>query len=119
MLDDTINWSKIYSLSLSFFRDILKIDTTNPPGNEEKAQDYIINIVNRYISTDKKIEIKKLYTDNKRSNLYIRFKGKGKEVPILLTSHLDVVPANKNVWKYSPFSAMEKMDIYILVEHLI
>ena len=105
---ENINWDKIYDVAITIFKDILRIDTTNPPGNEEVLEDYLISVLKKYFDNTKNIDIKKIYSEEGRSNLYVRIKGRGKESPILLTSHVDVVPAVLERWKYHPFSATEE-----------
>jgi acetylornithine deacetylase/succinyl-diaminopimelate desuccinylase-like protein len=48
-----------------------------------------------------------------RSIAYVRVKGTGAERPIVLLSHLDVVPANADQWKWPPFEG-RTLDGYVI-----
>ncbi|MEM7011355.1 MAG: M20/M25/M40 family metallo-hydrolase [Verrucomicrobiota bacterium] len=83
-------------------RDLLRIDTTNPPGNERAAVDYI-----RQLLEAEGVECVVHESAPKRANLVARLKGDGSENPLLLNAHLDVVPANADDWTHPPFDAVE------------
>lgn len=83
-------------------RDLLRMDTTNPPGNERPAADYL----------DRKLrevgyETTLLESAPGRANLVCRHRGTGAAPPLLLTAHLDVVEAYPEHWRYPPFSGQE------------
>lgn len=78
--------------------DLIKINTSNPPGNELNA----IEFCARYLKSFG-IEPKIIESTTNRGNLLARIKGTGR-TPFLLTGHIDTVPADENNWKYPPFS---------------
>ncbi len=78
--------------------DLIKINTSNPPGNEMEAVQYCA----RYLSSFG-IEPKIIESSPKRANLVARIKGTGR-TPFLLTGHIDTVPADERGWKFPPFS---------------
>ncbi len=80
-------------------QDLLRMDTTNPPGNERPAAEYLKGKLEEvgYLPV-------LLDSAPQRTNLVCRRKGTGKAPPILLTAHLDVVEAYPEYWKYPPFS---------------
>jgi acetylornithine deacetylase/succinyl-diaminopimelate desuccinylase-like protein len=84
----------------SLFRDLLRIDTTNPPGNETPAA----NLLADYLR-DGGLEPEVLESAPGRGNVVARLKGKGEAPPILLLAHLDVVPAEDGPWTKPPFAA--------------
>jgi acetylornithine deacetylase/succinyl-diaminopimelate desuccinylase-like protein len=78
--------------------EYLRIDTTNPPGNEKLGAEYLANILRK-----NGIEPQIFDTDKNRACVYARLKGNGKKKAVVLLSHIDVVPAQAADWKYPPF----------------
>ncbi len=93
--------------ALIHLRALLSFDTTNPPGDEIHAARYIESVL-RKEGFDPVI----LEPEKGRGNLVVRLKGDGSMSPLLLASHLDVVPAGTSEWELPPFAAQEK-DGYI------
>ncbi len=83
-----------------FLCDLVRIDTTNPPGNELPAAQYVANVL-REAGIDPVI----LESAPGRGNVIARLKGDGSARPMLLMSHLDVVPAEPKEWSHPPFQA--------------
>lgn len=79
-------------------RQFLRINTTNPPGNEEEAALFLEAIL-------KKEKIKSdMYSPSPgRANLMARINGRHKGKPIILLAHIDVVPAKEEEWEVDPF----------------
>ncbi len=85
----------------SFLSGLIKINTTNPPGNEIKAA--------KYVAEDLKKDGFKcdLYESSPgRGSVVTRLKGTGEKPSLLLLSHLDVVAANPKEWSVDPFSGL-------------
>ncbi|HXU32988.1 MAG TPA: M20/M25/M40 family metallo-hydrolase [Thermoanaerobaculia bacterium] len=86
----------------AWLRDYLRIDTTNPPGHESRAVDYLAGILAR-----ETISYQRLGKEPGRQNLWARLPatagGEGARGAILLLHHLDVVPAESG-WQVPPFS---------------
>lgn len=79
-------------------QQLIKFDTTNPPGNERECIEYI-----EYVLNAADIETK-IYTENEqRPNLVARIPGNGTADPLLLYGHADVVPTEGQEWHYPPF----------------
>ncbi len=78
---------------------LLRMDTTNPPGNEKPAAEYLAKKL-----SEVGYEPTLLESAPQRANLVCRYKGNGKADPLLLTAHLDVVEAFPEYWDYPPFS---------------
>jgi len=80
--------------------DLIKINTSNPPGNETRVAEYL-----KQIADSNGIPCELLGGDPKRLNFVARLKGTGRLRPLLLMAHSDVVPADRNKWSVDPFSA--------------
>jgi len=78
--------------------DLVRIDTTNPPGNETRAAEYLQGVAAAEgISCE-------LAGEPGRLNFVARLGGTGRRRPLLLLAHTDVVPAESARWSVSPFS---------------
>jgi len=87
--------------------ELIRIDTTNPPGNETQAATYLA----RYLASEGfKTEI--IESASGRGSLITQLKGTGEKPSLLLLSHLDVVAANPNEWTVDPFAGVVK-DGYV------
>ncbi|MEZ4754386.1 MAG: M20/M25/M40 family metallo-hydrolase [Bdellovibrionota bacterium] len=98
---------EIETKALAWFKELLKFDTSNPPGNEKAAIDHIAGIVKSF-----GIEPKIIYKSSPaRPNLYASLEGKKAGPKLLLSSHVDVVPIeDATSWSFDPFSASEFED---------
>jgi acetylornithine deacetylase/succinyl-diaminopimelate desuccinylase-like protein len=96
-----------FDMAANLLSEFLKIDTTNPPGNEEDA----ILFLDEYLDRAG-IPTEIFHVAPKRANLLARIPGKNKGKPIVLLSHIDVVPAKADEWEVPPFSG-EIRDGYI------
>jgi acetylornithine deacetylase/succinyl-diaminopimelate desuccinylase-like protein len=81
-------------------QELVRLDTTNPPGNEHIAADVLERVLHeagigstRYESTPG------------RTNLLARISGTGHAPPMLLQGHVDVVTTSGQAWKHPPFAA--------------
>src|SRR4051812_41252377 len=83
--------------------DYLKIDTTNPPGNEIRAAQFFKAIFDR-----EGIEARIFESAPNRGNIVARLKGDGSKKAVVLMNHMDVVPADRRYWTVDPFGAMAK-----------
>jgi acetylornithine deacetylase/succinyl-diaminopimelate desuccinylase-like protein len=88
--------------SVELFRALLRIDTSNPPGRERAAAELLADSLR-----EDGIEPRILEAAPQRANLLARLKGTGARAPLLLTAHLDVVPADAARWRHPPFGAVE------------
>lgn len=80
-------------------RQLIRINSENPPGNEQKIAGFVQNYLGRLNIEAKIYEFKK-----GRSNVIANLKGSSHKDSLLITPHLDTVTAGKN-WKFPPFSA--------------
>lgn len=81
------------------FTGLLRIDTSNPPGSERAAAEYIAGILER-----EGIPARLLEKAPGRTNVYAEI-GQGNRPPVLLLSHIDVVPA-AGEWEHPPFGGV-------------
>lgn len=94
-----IDWTKVRAEAVQLLQELIRIDTTNPPGNERAAALHL----QKLLDSDG-IETRVLDVAPGRANLYARLKGDGTGRPLILLSHLDVVMAEPQRWTVPPFS---------------
>jgi acetylornithine deacetylase/succinyl-diaminopimelate desuccinylase-like protein len=86
--------------------DLLKINTTNPPGNEQEAAKYIAGIL-----TKEGIPSEMLDVAPGRSALVARLRSSAVADPskaLLLVAHMDVVGVDRGKWTVDPFGGVIK-----------
>ena len=103
----TIDWEQVNEEVKQLLVDLIKINTTNPPGNELEVAKYLQNVFEREGVASTIFE-----AAPGRGNLVARIPGKGKARPLVLLAHLDVVAANPAQWTHHPFAA-EIADGYL------
>ncbi len=86
-----------------YFTDLLRIDTTNPPGNESRAAEYL-----KRVADQNGIACELLGPNPSRLNFIARLKGSGTAKPLLLIAHSDVVPVDRTQWTTEPFAGVVK-----------
>jgi acetylornithine deacetylase/succinyl-diaminopimelate desuccinylase-like protein len=95
----TIDWANAGEQAVEHLRAMLRLDTTNPPGNEMLAVDYLAAALQRA-----GIESTIVAMTPGRGNLVARLKGSGQSEPLLLYGHMDVVPVEPEKWRHPPFA---------------
>jgi acetylornithine deacetylase/succinyl-diaminopimelate desuccinylase-like protein len=95
-----IDWNKIDSEALDYFRAYLRFDTTNPPSNTAAAMVYLKGILDKEGIATETFESKPGMV-----TLVARMPGPASMKPLLLMSHGDVVPAVGANWTHRPFDA--------------
>lgn len=98
-----VDWKQFHPEILDYYTHLVQIDTSNPPGNETQAIDYLKTILDR-----ERISYQVFASDPHRANLVARIKGNGSKRPLLLLGHTDVVGVQREKWPYDPFSALRK-----------
>ena len=78
---------------------LLRMDTTNPPGNERPAAEYLAGKL-REVGYDVVV----IESAPTRANVVTRYRGDGRAAPLLLAAHLDVVEADASRWRQPPFA---------------
>ncbi len=92
---------------ISIFKDMIRLDTTNPEGNEVLMTDYISQLLDTH-----GIPYEIIALEKNRTNIIASIGEESDRAPILLISHMDVVPCEGQDWDYPPFDAIEE-DGYI------
>jgi acetylornithine deacetylase/succinyl-diaminopimelate desuccinylase-like protein len=88
-------------------QDLIRFNTTNPPGNELPCVTYIQQRL-----AAENIESTILESAPGRGSIVARLRGDGSARPLLLLGHIDVVPTEPSQWSHPPFSA-EIVDGYL------
>jgi acetylornithine deacetylase/succinyl-diaminopimelate desuccinylase-like protein len=87
--------------ALGIFKSLVRFDTSNPPGREISAIEYLRSIIEA-----RDIECRVYEPEPGRANIVARIAGADR-TPVVLLSHVDVVPADPSKWSHAPFSADE------------
>jgi acetylornithine deacetylase/succinyl-diaminopimelate desuccinylase-like protein len=96
--NETTEFLTIYKRPVELLQNLIRFNTTNPPGNEGECVAYINGLL-----TASGFETKILAKDPSRPNLLARLEGTGDSPPLLLQGHVDVVQTNHESWKHPPF----------------
>lgn len=86
-----------------FLSGLIRVNTTNPPGNETAAAKYLAKSLEK---DSFKCEL--FESAAGRGSVVTRSKGANRKPSLLLLSHLDVVAANPKEWSVDPFSGLVK-----------
>jgi acetylornithine deacetylase/succinyl-diaminopimelate desuccinylase-like protein len=97
----------IYHRPGELLQDLIRFNTTNPPGNEAACVGYIKSLLR-----GTGFETTILAQDANRPNLICRLKGRGAAPPLLLYGHVDVVTTANQKWAHPPFEGKSE-DGYI------
>ncbi len=81
---------------VGILQDLIRIDTTNPPGNEGRAAAYLSKLF-------EKEGIEHQLVGEKGRENFVASIGRG-EKKLLFISHTDVVPVSEESWDVPPFS---------------
>ena len=81
----------------------VRIDTTNPPGNELATARFLAAFLHQ-----EGIEATLFESAPGRANLYARLRGDGSRKALMLVHHMDVVPAVPGEWQKPPFAAVRE-----------
>jgi acetylornithine deacetylase/succinyl-diaminopimelate desuccinylase-like protein len=95
------------SFVVELTRDLIRLDTTNPPGQEHIAIDLIERLLDEAGIGSARYE-----NARGRPNLVARLKGRGEAPPFLLQGHVDVVTTINQEWRHKPFAG-EIVDGYL------
>ena len=102
------DWSSVEEETLRHFRALLQFDTSDPPGRELPAAEYIRDVLEA-----EGFEVEMLATDPERPNVITRLEGSGDKEPLLIMAHTDVVNVDPEKWTFPPFSAtVDKGYVY-------
>ena len=95
---DEVDINQLQHDAVELLQRYLRVDTTNPPGNESRAIDFFAEVLKKEgipFETAEKVP--------GRGNLWARLKG-GSKPALILLNHTDVVPATQEAWSIGVFS---------------
>lgn len=101
-----VDWDALSKEGQVILADYLRINTTNPPGNEILAARFLKGILDREGIPATIVDTTELGAGH--ANLFARLKGNGRKKAIVLLHHMDVVPATASQWSVDPFSGAVK-----------
>jgi len=94
------DWKSVEAETLRHFTALVQLDTTNPPGNETPAVEYVAKVL-----AAEGIQPSIFALEKDRANLVARLKGNGSKRPLLIVGHTDTVRVDAKKWTHPPFSA--------------
>ncbi len=102
-----VNWQALTDDTVRLLQSLIRFETVSPPGNEIVAANWVANLLH-----ENGIEPTVLELFPGRGNVVARLKGNGNRAPLMLYSHLDVVPVERERWTMDPFGG-EIKDGYV------
>jgi acetylornithine deacetylase/succinyl-diaminopimelate desuccinylase-like protein len=93
-----IDWTALGREAVELLRAYLRIDTTNPPGNEIAGARFLAEVLGREGIASQIVE-----SAPGRANLVARLSGDGALGGVVLHHHIDVVYADRRYWSVDPF----------------
>jgi acetylornithine deacetylase/succinyl-diaminopimelate desuccinylase-like protein len=94
------DWPRIEEEALRHFQALVRMNTTDPPGGERPAAEYLKHVLDR-----EGIPTQLFALEPHRPNVVARLKGNGKKRPLLILGHTDTVNIDEKKWSFPPFSA--------------
>ena len=94
------DWSQVEAETMQHFQTLLRFDTSDPPGKEREAAEYLKQVLEK-----EGIAVEMFAIEPHRPNLVARLKGNGTRRPLLIMGHTDVVNVDPTKWTHPPFSA--------------
>ena len=91
-----INLTEVVELT----RQLIRIDTSNPPGNEAPAMRHLGAYLSQW-----GIDVEYVEVQPGRPNLFARLRGAGDSGHLVFSGHMDVVPPGNVPWDHDPFAA--------------
>lgn len=98
-----MDWNQLLDEATRHLQQYLRIDTVNPPGNEVEGAKFFKKIFDAASIPSQMFE-----PSPGRGNLIATLKGNGAKRPVLLLSHIDVVPTEPGNWEVDPFGGVLK-----------
>ena len=96
------------SSTADLLAQLIRIDTSNPPGNEAKIAEFLATL---FRPLGFEIQIIPTPVAGK-SHFLARLKGDGTKRPVLIAAHADVVGVEREKWSLDPFAGVIK-DGYV------
>jgi acetylornithine deacetylase/succinyl-diaminopimelate desuccinylase-like protein len=98
---EAIDFRQAGEEALEHLKAIVRLDTSNPPGNETRIADYLAGHLR-----EAGLEPIRFEPEPGRGSLMVRYRGNGARRPLLILSHIDVVPVQKDLWSVPPFDSV-------------
>jgi acetylornithine deacetylase/succinyl-diaminopimelate desuccinylase-like protein len=99
-----IDWEAVTKEAVALLVEYVRIDTTNPPGNESLACDWLAALLDAEGITSRRID-PGAEAGAPRASLIATLTGDGSRGgPLLLLHHSDVVPVERAHWTEEPFA---------------
>lgn len=105
--ESPVNSSTLYQRPVELLQNLVRFDTTNPPGNEAPCIAYVDELL-----TAAGFKTQILTREEPRANLVTRLPGRGQAPPLLMYGHVDVVTTADQPWTQPAFEG-KVMDGYI------
>ena len=106
-MPSTNDQTTIHQRPVELLQNLVRFNTTNPPGHEVECITYINNLLR-----GAGFETTLLARVPERPNLITRLAGQGNASPFLLYGHVDVVTTENQMWQHPPFEG-KLMDGYV------
>jgi len=99
-------WDAIRNQVVTHLQNLIRINSSNPPGNEIAVANYLADVLR-----DEGYEPVVIESAPGRGNMVARYNTppgseRGKQAPLLLFGHIDVVPAEAEHWTHDPFGGV-------------
>ena len=102
-----LDWTKLKEETTQVLADYIRVNTTNPPGNELEAAMFLKRICDRE-GIENQVLDTVAFRGRHGANFYARIRGNGSKKAIALVHHMDVVPAAPAYWSVDPFAGTIK-----------
>jgi acetylornithine deacetylase/succinyl-diaminopimelate desuccinylase-like protein len=103
-----IDWDDVTREATDILSRYLQIDTTNPPGNEAPAAQFLAGLLRAEGIDDITFyDASDAHTPG-RLNMRAVLPGDGSKRPLVLLNHTDVVPVEREGWQEEPFAGLVK-----------
>jgi len=95
------DWKAVEEETMRHFQALLRFDTSDPPGKELPAAEYLKQVLEA-----EGIEVKTFAVNKDRPNVVARLKGAGRKRPVLIMGHTDTVNVDLKKWTHPPYAAV-------------
>lgn len=95
------DWHALENEAVQKLSAYVRVDTTNPPGNEIRAAQWYARIFQA-----EGIPYQIAESAPGRGNIFARLKGSGSAPALILLNHMDVVPVSRAYWTVDPFAGL-------------
>ena len=93
-------------LAHDIFKELIEIDTTDSVGSVTAAAEAVAQHFRAAGFPAEDVRV--LGPNERKKNVVVRLRGTGRQKPVLLIGHLDVVEAPREDWSTDPFKLIEK-----------